>query len=266
MPKGQTNQMRSLFATKSSLLSNSENRIKINVYCDETCHLEHDGHKAMALGAIWCPKDKIKEINYQIQEIKLKYNIPKKSEVKWTKISPCNLNLYLDLVDYFFDNDNLHFRTLIVPDKSKLDHEKYNQTHDQWYHKMYFDLLKIIFHKSSSYYVYIDIKDTHSGENIKKLQEVCSHNAYDINNQIIKHIQPIRSDEVQLMQIVDIFTGAMGYRYNNMDCNKSISSAKVEVVNRIIQRSGSNLLKNSLPSDQKFNIFIWLTDWNDNGF
>ena len=56
--------MRSLFTTKSSPLSNSENRIKINVYCDETCHLEHDGHKAMALGAIWCPKDKIKEIQY----------------------------------------------------------------------------------------------------------------------------------------------------------------------------------------------------------
>ena len=135
--------MKSLFSTESSSISNFKNGIKINVYCDESCHLEHDGHKAMALGAIWCPKDKIKEINHQIQEIKSKYNISKTSEVKWTKISPCNLNLYLELVDYFFDNNDLHFRTLVVPDKSKLNHSKYNQTHDQWYHKMYFELLKI---------------------------------------------------------------------------------------------------------------------------
>ena len=257
--------MKSLFSTESSSISNFKNGIKINVYCDESFHLEHDEHKAMALGAIWCPKDKIKEINHQIQEIKSKYNISKTSEVKWTKISPCNLNLYLELVDYFFDNNDLHFRTLVVPDKSKLNHSKYNQTHDQWYHKMYFELLKIIFKKSSSYFVYIDIKDTHSGENIKKLQDVCSNTAYDINNQVLIHIQPIRSDEVQLMQVVDIFTGAMGYRHNNTDLNESISPAKVAVVNKIINRSGSTLLKSSLPSEQKFNFFIWSADWNNNG-
>jgi hypothetical protein len=30
--------------------------------------------------------------------------------------------LYPDLVDYFFDDDNLHFRALVVPDKSRLRH------------------------------------------------------------------------------------------------------------------------------------------------
>ena len=29
-----------------------------NVYCDESCHLENDGQKAMVLGAIWCPLEK----------------------------------------------------------------------------------------------------------------------------------------------------------------------------------------------------------------
>ncbi len=27
----------------------------LNVYCDETCRLEHDQQKVMILGAIWCP-------------------------------------------------------------------------------------------------------------------------------------------------------------------------------------------------------------------
>lgn len=28
-----------------------------NIYCDESCHLEHDRQKAMVLGGIWCPYD-----------------------------------------------------------------------------------------------------------------------------------------------------------------------------------------------------------------
>ena len=31
---------------------------EFNVYCDESCHLEHSSSNAMALGAIWCPKQK----------------------------------------------------------------------------------------------------------------------------------------------------------------------------------------------------------------
>ena len=34
-----------------------------NVYCDESCHLEHDHQNVMALGAVWCPLDKVREIN-----------------------------------------------------------------------------------------------------------------------------------------------------------------------------------------------------------
>jgi len=36
-----------------------------NIYCDESCHLQHDGQKAMVLGAIWCPLDKAREISHQ---------------------------------------------------------------------------------------------------------------------------------------------------------------------------------------------------------
>ncbi len=32
-----------------------------NVYCDESCHLEHDDKPVMVLGAIWCNHDKTRE-------------------------------------------------------------------------------------------------------------------------------------------------------------------------------------------------------------
>ena len=99
-----------------------------NVYCDESCHLEHDRFKAMSLGAVWCPKEKAREINRRIVEIKEAHGIKREAEVKWTKISPCNKRLYMDIVEYFFGNEDLHFRGLVIPDKGVLRHDGYSHT------------------------------------------------------------------------------------------------------------------------------------------
>lgn len=175
-----------------------------NIYCDESCHLEHDGINVMVLGAIWCPQPKLKEINHRIQEIKVRNGIKKEAELKWTKLSPSQQNAYIDLINYFFDDDDLHFRAVVIPDKSKLDHKRFKQTHDDWYYKMYFEMLKHILAPRDRYEIYIDIKDTHSFRKSQKLKEVCCNSMYDFSSSIIERLQPIRSDEVQIMQLVDI--------------------------------------------------------------
>jgi len=83
-----------------------------NVYCDESCHLEKDHQKAMVLGAIWCPLEKCREVSVRLREIKKKHGLPSDFEVKWTKISPAKSQFYLEWMDYFFDDDDLHFRAL----------------------------------------------------------------------------------------------------------------------------------------------------------
>jgi hypothetical protein len=65
------------------------------------------------------------------------------------KVSPAKTQFYLDLMDYFFDDDDLHFRALVVPNKSKLRHSEFRQSHDDWYYKMYFDMLKVILSTAS---------------------------------------------------------------------------------------------------------------------
>ena len=87
--------------------------LEYNVYCDESCHLEHDGINVMALGAIWCPKNKLKEINNRIKKIKLRNGVNPNSELKWTKVSPIKEQLYMDIIDYFFDDADIHFRACL---------------------------------------------------------------------------------------------------------------------------------------------------------
>src|ERR1700694_1468079 len=94
------------------------------IYCDESCHLEHDHQRSMILGAIWCPHTKRREIAVRIREIKVRHGLAPWFEIKWGKVSFAQQQLYLDLVDYFFDDDDLCFRALIVPDKALLRHDE----------------------------------------------------------------------------------------------------------------------------------------------
>lgn len=223
-----------------------------SIYCDETCHLEHDHESVMALGAVWCPTSKRQEIYKRIHDIKKKYGISH-AEMKWTRLSPNKLSAYLELIDYFFDDDDLHFRVVVIPEKDKLNHAAFSQTHNQWYYKMYFELLKNIISNGFKYNTFLDIKDTVGGEKVEKLNEVLSNQMYDFNHDIIKKIQLIRSDEVEIMQLVDILTGAVMAENRP----KSIGEAKQAVVSRIKERSNFSLKRSTLPSERKFNVFVW---------
>lgn len=231
--------------------------MEYNIYCDESCHLEHDGINAMVLGAVWCPQDKLREINNRIREIKAKHGVLSTSELKWTKIGPVKLELYKDIVNYFFDCQYLHFRCLVVPDKMRLDHERFSQTHDDWYYKMYFDMLKVIFDPHETYEVYIDIKDSNSYTKALKLQHVCSNSLYDFSGKVIQRIQPIRSHEVQIMQVVDILIGAVCYQNRKFPAEFRKSSAKQEIIKIIKNRSNYKLTNSTLYKENKFNILVW---------
>lgn len=223
------------------------------VYCDESCHLENDHHKAMVLGAVWCPADKRRAIAERIREIKSKHRLPRDFEIKWTKVSPSKLGFYLDIVDYFFDDDDLHFRGLVVPDKANLNHEEFGQNHDDWYYKMYFTMLKTIFDPESRYKVFIDIKDTLGQHKVEKLHDVLCNNTFDFSRRVIADIKRVRSHEIEQLQLADLLIGALSYIHRDLSDNK----AKLALIDRIRKRSGYKLTHNTLLRELKFNLLIW---------
>jgi hypothetical protein len=218
----------------------------------------------MVLGAVYCPATKKDEIFLRIDELKRKYNLipkhnkhPKENrtyyEIKWNKVSKSKIAFYRDVIDYFFDDDDLSFRVLVVPDKSLLDYEKYGHTHDTFYYKMYFSMLKAILQPEFAHNIYIDIKDTRSREKVHKLENVLRNDKYDYNKEIIKKVQQVRSHEVELVQLADLLIGAVSYVNRGLNT----SDAKNELIERIRQRSRYSLLKSTLIKEKKFNIFKW---------
>jgi hypothetical protein len=225
-----------------------------NVYCDESCHLENDHQTAMVLGAVWCPLDKVREISVRLREFKKKHGLSSDFEVKWTKVSPAKSQFYLDWVDYFFDDDDLHFRALIVPDKSLLRHGAFSgQDHDIWYYKMYFDMLKVIFSPQACYRIYLDIKDSRGGAKVQKLHDVLCNNLYDFSRDIIERVQLIHSSEVELLQLADLLIGAVSYANRGLQG----SQGKLRLVERVKTRSTYRLTQTTLYREQKVNLLRW---------
>ena len=229
--------------------------MEYNIYCDESCHLEHDRQKVMILSAIRCPKNERKQIYNDIRKIKQEHGVNSLTEVKWTKISKSKINLYKDLIEYFYVNNNLSFRAVII-NKNQIDIKRYNKNFDEFYYKVYYQLLTGIIVASMKNYIYLDIKDTRSSTKVKKLQKILSNDIFDFNMEHIKNVQSINSKESELLQIADVMMGAIGYLNRNEHLKETASEAKKELLNFIIEKSRYSLKKSTLLGEDKFNLFF----------
>lgn len=224
----------------------------LNIYCDESTHLPNDRERYLVLGAVSCFVSEVQEVSRRMFEIREKHGISHDFEIKWTKVSPAKLSFYEELVDYFFDNDDLFFRVVVAP-KSNLNHNAYGQTHDDWYYKMMFFLVRNLLKPDTPVHIYLDKKDTNGGVKSKKLREVLANSQYDFRRERIRRVQIVESHHVNLLQLADLLIGATNYTNRGL----SGSPAKIELAKRVRQRSGYSLTESTLPSEAKFNVFIW---------
>jgi Protein of unknown function (DUF3800) len=225
-----------------------------NVYCDESCHLEHDHIPVMTWGAVCCPTSNARAIAEGVRALKFEHGHPSHFEAKWSKVSPAQAAFYLALIDLFLADERLRFRGLVVPDKSLLDHARFNQSHDDWYYKMYFTMLRPIFTAPHRYRIYLDVKDTRGGPKTRKLHDVLANSLYDFDRQCIERVQQVRSHESELLQFADLLTGALTY------ANRGLTSsvAKTAIVERLRARLGTlALTRTSAFTATKFNILVW---------
>jgi hypothetical protein len=205
--------------------------------------MEKDSSPFMLIGYVSSAFNQVKMHSTNIRAIKKKYNMF--TELKWSSLSKSSYPLYSELIDYFFATD-LQYRAIVI-DKSKLKHEDFNQSHDDFYYKMYFQLLSKKILNECNYNIYLDIKDTRSAKKVSGLKAYLNSNFVAVRN-----LQNIRSHESELMQLTDILTGAIGYHLRGY--NKVI--AKIKIIEKIQAHSKLPLTQSTARSSQKFNLFF----------
>lgn len=213
-----------------------------NIYCDESCHIENDHKSYMFLGSVNCAYPQVRRHTERINKLKKKHNFY--AEIKWSKVSMSKIHFYMDLVDYFFDTD-LRFRTIGVQ-KSKINYADFNSSYDDFYYKMYYQLLNYQIDTLNHYNVYLDIKDTLSAFKVNKLKEILN-----IKYGVFRTVQNIRSHESLLMQLTDFLMGAISYNINNEE-KKNI--AKLQIIEKIKKHTKTDLCQTNYSS--KMNLFF----------
>lgn len=214
-----------------------------NYYCDESTHLENDGKPFMLIGYVASAYNQVKLHTEKIKELKAKHHFY--GEVKWTKVSHSQYGFYAELIEYFFASD-LQFRAVVV-DKTKIQNDLFGQTFDDFYYKMYYQLL---FHKinmENNFNIYLDIKDTLSAKKINTLKDLLN-----LKYSTIRTLQNIRSHESLLLQLADLLIGAINYLL--------VNERKVMAKNRLIEKmqklGGHSLQQSTTKESQKLNLFF----------
>lgn len=226
---------------------------RYNVYCDESCHLEKDTSPVMILGAMYCLEERKQQIYNEIRKIKIKHNMSSFFEIKWTKVSESKIDFYLELLDYFLNNEDLLYRGLVASGKQSLNHDKYNNAdYDLWYYKMYYRMLDPVIFPNDRYHIMVDIKDTRGGRRLAKLREVLCNNIYDFKKEVVDQIN---SKESEILQLADLINGALAFYYRGLTDNMASNKGKVKFV-KMLQRY-VDLDHNTEYGERKFNLFIW---------
>jgi phosphoribosyl-dephospho-CoA transferase len=113
---------------------------------------------------------------------------------------------------------------------------------------MYYQLLNKKLFSENYYNIYLDIKDTHSYKKAKNLKKYLERD----NNNNIRNLQIIKSNESELMQLTDVLMGAINYKLRGL--NKV--TAKNNIIEKIERICGKPLTEKTAKAENKFNLFF----------
>ena len=214
-----------------------------NFYCDESTHLPNDKMPYMVLAYISVPYNQMELHKEAIKALKTKHKYF--GEIKWSKVSSAKCEFYTDLIKYFFASDLL-FRAIVIK-KDQIKDKDNLKAYDNFYYKMYYQL---IFHKIdilNNYNVYLDIKDTLSTTKVKHLRKILQTQLG-----VIRNLQNIHSKESLYMQLCDLLMGAVNYHLRGLTTVK----AKTQLINRIQKESSYSLTESTPKTEKKMNLFF----------
>lgn len=213
-----------------------------NFYCDESTHLQNDHKPYLLIAYVSSAFNQLQQHKEHLKMLRAKHKI--KGEIKWSSVSASQYPFYADLIEYFFSND-LNFRAVIV-EKNKINNTLEGFSYNDFYFRMYYQLLHHKIDMQYHYNIYFDIKDTRSHKKLHKLKEILKWNAS------IRSFQFIRSHESSMMQLTDLIMGAINYKLRGE--NKVI--AKNKLIEKIEAHCKMPITQSTPKNADKFNLFF----------
>lgn len=223
-------------------------------YCDESCHLPTDGEPNMLMGLLACPAERIAANHSALRDLAKASGLEPHFEAKWTKLSPARLPHYLSLLEWFFapEQEALSFRALVLPEKARLYAALPDTARDHLYYRLYYQLLRGAVEPENRFRIFLDTKDTRGREKVSKLRDLLNRDSGDSlqTAKAVQDIQLVRSHEIGLLQLTDLFLGAIAYARRGSQS----SPAKLAFISALEEKIGSPLTADTPPGSSKLQI------------
>ncbi|MBL0882117.1 MAG: DUF3800 domain-containing protein [Chitinophagaceae bacterium] len=223
--------------------------MNFEVYCDESSIEALSmpvAHKYTAIGGIWLPKDFRSIMKKELREIRDRHNV--KGEIKWNKVSKKHLTLYKEIIDYFFQTEQLRFRVIII-EAEKVNHIKFNASVSELgFYKFYYQLLHHWIYDFNCYEIFVDLKTNRAKGRLNDLKTIL--NNANLTSQI-RFVQGLPSEQSQGIQIADFLTGLVNAKFNQ----EITSEVKIYLQDYVERTYLGKQISPTHKWEEKFNIF-----------
>lgn len=219
------------------------------LFFDESCHLVNNESKVMTVGYVKVPEEAYAQLYQEFKDIMKSHKVF--DELKWNKFAKSRLDLYKQIINYFFDN-SIDFRCVVIKHKDRLGPEDLNKgSYDNFYYKMVVDLLDMN-STESKFKVYLDVKDTRGKEKLNKINE--AYKLQHHGNSPFIHFQHLHSHDNLFIQLADFLIGAITYKSRSLRGEFKMEDNRAELIYHLEDKAGYYLDEGTPQWETKFNI------------
>ena len=207
----------------------------------------------MLYGLLLIPRGEAEDqLRRQCVQLREKYQWGR-GEFKWEKVSQAKLGVYKEFVDLFFAHTNAEFRCLVVQ-KSKIDFDTYHQGDAETaFYEFYYQALSRNLRLTDEYMVFTDNRQNRQSNRLVDLKAKTNYHWLNkgARHNIVRNVEPRDSKSEDLLQIVDVLLGAVGYDVEK----RAESQPKVEMVRHIAEKVGCSTLQEQWGRETRFNMW-----------
>lgn len=247
-----------LASTIRSLLHPEHARVE--VYGDET--LARGPYDI--LGALWISASEAEQLHAAIRELRAAHGgVNPDMELKWKKCGGTNPHpLYdavIDLVMERIMGRRMAFKCLVI-ERALVDNKMWNNGDAELgFFKAWHTLLRPWLRARRVFDVRLDAIELRKAGRLDDLRNVlnaCGMKDLGINYWCCGSVEARDSKKEDLIQVVDLLIGAVGYHWADGHLEVGASQRKIQLANRIARRLGRRSLKfESKASEKRFNVW-----------
>lgn len=226
------------------------------VFIDES---SQNNHAYFVMGGIIVPINCVDQLTARLLSVRVP-ELPK-GELKWAKVSRAKLAAYLRYVNVFFSSefkDHVHFHSLIVP-TAKQNHFRFNQgSSDIGFNKEVFQLAMKFGRQypRSCFHIYPDQRTTtQKTEDLRVMLNRKINKIEPARDWPFRRVQFRDSSKTPILQLTDIFSGAIAYCLNRHHEARGASPAKRQLCSEILASAGIRDVYRDTSMGGKFTLW-----------